>query len=420
MPGSPPYVLGVDIGRTRCAAAVRRRVGAGFGPVEVVALDGSARWLPSAIFLGPQGEVLVGAAAERAGVEQPDRIARAVLDRVGDDVPVLVAGELYPAENLVAALVGWVVDVVADAEGGPPSRLAVTHPPEWGSYRRGLLADALADAGLPGVVLLPTVTAAAEAHHAETPVPAGTPLVVSLLGGHRADHALLVRNPVAFDVVAHGVTPRAGAAVDDALYRHVVTSATPPAAITGGTDLETTAVLTRQPDPALLTAFRAACATAKERLSAATEVRVPVPHLRTDVTVTRAELVDLAAPVLLPALAATRAMLGQAPTAVVAGGTAKIPLVASLAPGPVLDDPATAAARGAALALAPVAPLPELPAAAVKPLPDPESEPALFPVLDSTVDGLDVTDDPPPRPPIEVIPLEPPPRRFRLGRRGDR
>ncbi|GLW82921.1 Hsp70 family protein [Actinokineospora globicatena] len=418
MPGSPSYLLGVDIGRTRCAAAVRRRAGTGFGPVEVVALDGSARWLPSAIFLGAQGEVLVGAAAERAGAEQPERIARAVLDRVGDDVPVLVAGELYPAENLVAAIAGWVVDVVAEAEGGPPSRLAVTHPPEWGSYRQALLYDALTEAGLPGVTLLPTVTAAAEAHHAETPVPAGSPLVVSLLGGHRADHALLVRNPVAFDVVAHGVTPRAGAAVDDALYRHVVLSATPPAAITGSTDLETTAVLAPQPDPALLVAFRAACATAKERLSAATEVRVPVPHLRTDVTVTRAAFAELAAPVLLPALAATRAMLGKAPTAVVAGGTAKIPLVAALAPGPVLDDPATAAARGAALALAPHAP--ELPSAVRKPVPDPESEPALFPVLDSTVDGIDVSEEPPPRPPVEVVPLEPPARGFRFGRRGAR
>ncbi|GAA2962507.1 Hsp70 family protein [Actinokineospora diospyrosa] len=418
----PSYLLGVDVGRTRCAAAVRRRVGAGFDQPDVVALEGSARWLSSAIFLGAQGDLLVGAAAELAAARQPERFARALLDRVGDDVPVLLAGELYPAENLVAALVGWVVDVVAEAEGGAPERIAVTHPPEWGTYRRGLLHDALADAGLPGVVLLPTVVAAAEAHHAEVPVETGTPLVVTLLGGHRADHALLMRNPIAFDVVAHHVTPRAGAAVDDALYRHVVAAvAPPPPSIAGSSDLETTAVLPAQPDCALLSAFRTACATAKERLSSAAEVRVPVPHLRTDVTITRAVFTELAAPVLLPALATTRALLGGAPTAVIAGGTAKIPLVAHLAPGPVLDDPAAAAARGAVLALAPIA-RPALPPTAV---PDPESAPSLMPVLRSDVDGLegvagDVVEEPPPRPPVEVVALEPPPRRFALARRGAR
>ncbi|MBM7769890.1 molecular chaperone DnaK (HSP70) [Actinokineospora baliensis] len=416
----PSYLLGVDVGRTRCAAAVRRRAGSGYGAADVVALEGSARWLSSAIFLGAQGDLLAGAAAEQAGARQPECFARALLDRVGDDVPVLLAGQLYPAENLVAALVGWVVDVVAEAEGGSPERIAVTHPPEWGTYRRGLLRDALADAGLPGVVLLPTVVAAAEAHHADVPVGTGSPLVVTLLGGHRADHALLMRNPVAFDVVAHHVTPRAGAAVDDALYRHVVAAVAPPASIAGSADLETTAVLPAQTDHVPHTALRTACGTAKERLSSAAEVRVPVPHLRTDVTVSRAEFTELAAPVLLPALAATRALLGTATTAVIAGGTAKIPLVAHLAPGPVLDDPATAAARGAVLALAPL-PRPALPATTV---PDPESAPSLMPVLASDMDGsgdvVAVVEQPPPRPPVEVVALEPPPRRFALARRGTR
>ncbi|WP_026426034.1 Hsp70 family protein [Actinokineospora inagensis] len=404
------YVLGVDIGRTRCAAAVRRRDADGHHPVDVVALDGPARWLPTALFLGESGEVLVGTAAERAGGQHPDRLARGVLDRVGDDVPVLLGGELYPAENLVAAVVGWVVDVAGDAEGEAPERIAVTHPPEWGAYRRGLLHEALAAAGLPGVTLLPTVTAAAEAHQADNPLRPGSALAVTLLGGHRAEHALLRRNQSAFEVVAHHVTSQAGAALDDALHRHVIDKLGPP---------DDTAVIIdgphgpvsrpNMPAPGLLSAFRLACASAKERLSVATEVRIPVPHLRADLTVTRHDFTELAAPVLLPALSTTRAFLAQASVGVIAGGTARIPFVAEVAP--VLDDPATAAARGAALALAPIPVLPrQIARSTVDGAP---SDPRLTPARRSTVDLMD---EPPPRPPVEVEPLEPPPSRFRPRR----
>ncbi|WP_018686443.1 Hsp70 family protein [Actinokineospora enzanensis] len=411
-----PYVLGVDIGRTRGVAAVRRRLpGGGFDAPEIGRLDGGTRWVSSVLVLAGDGEVLVGQAAERAAAEHPDRVARSVVDRVGDDTAVLLGGELYPAENLLAALVAWIVDTVADAEGEQPERLALTHPPDWGPYRRGLLHDALTAAGLPGVVLVPTVVAAAEAYQDTAPLAAGSTIVVTLLGGHRVEHAVLRRTQNAFELVGQHVTTDAGAALDDALARYVLAHV---AAHPGPTDHTVPDIrATRSMAP-----FRAACVTAKERLSVATEVRVPVPHLGTDVAVTRARFDELAHPLLAPAITATRALLARAPAdtvAVLAGGTARVPLVAALSDCAVLDDPGGAAARGAALAISPRPELRRIGSGNAVAVPDPESDPHLprVPVLPAALSTVDVPDEPPPRPPVHVTPPRQPSGRFPRPRR---
>ena len=48
--------------------------------------------MPSVLFLKPDGEFLVGEAAERRGVTEPDRLAREFKRRIGDHVPIMVAG----------------------------------------------------------------------------------------------------------------------------------------------------------------------------------------------------------------------------------------------------------------------------------------------------------------------------------------
>ncbi|MFC7617458.1 hypothetical protein ACFQV2_32590 [Actinokineospora soli] len=103
-----PYVLGVDVGRTRGAAAVCRHD----GQPDVVAAD-----LPAALAVA-NGEMVVGAPALAA---PPERVAADLVDQVGDDVPVLLDGVAYTAHDLLAALVAAIADRVAEAEGGPPT-----------------------------------------------------------------------------------------------------------------------------------------------------------------------------------------------------------------------------------------------------------------------------------------------------------
>ncbi|MGX7824459.1 Hsp70 family protein [Actinokineospora sp. 24-640] len=456
-----PYVLGVDVGRTRGAAAVCRRD----GPPVVVDAD-----LPPLLALA-NGQMVVGADAAAVSAEW---VAADLLDHVGDDVALLLGGVPYTAHDLLAALVAAVADRVADAEGGPPDRVAVTHPPDWGRYRRGLLRDALAAAGYPGVLLLPTVAAAAEAEHFRAPLRPGQSLGVALLGGRHTEYALLHRGPVAFDLVGHAAPadPAVGACLDDLLA-----------------DLGGQAV--------------------KERLSTVAEVPVG------ESVVTQTAFADLARPVLTRAIDGFRTFLSaeRPARAVVAGGTARVPLVACLAaalptPSTIPDDPATLPARGAALAARPRLALPTPRAAASDPAFRPvgiepgfratASDPRLGPVgsvsgfgsgsyrpaepgfratasdprlrpagsgsgfrSESSGPGFRSTDvesgsrvtasdprpratgfgspdsfdtvvsspgfppvrlpldtEPPPRPPVEITPLEPPPRRFARVRKG--
>jgi molecular chaperone DnaK (HSP70) len=167
-------------------------------------------------------------------------------------------------------------------------------------------------------------------------------------------------------------------------------------------------------------ALRDECGTAKERLSTADEaaVAVDLPWSRTRVTVTRSDFEDLIRPVVETfAALAVRVASGRPEGLVLLGGATRIPLVADSVAEALSCPPATqpepehTAALGAALAAirmvsrAPAAP----PMLAGLDLPGPPSAPA-----ERTGSGQ------PPRPPIDISPLELPARvrRIPLQRRA--
>ncbi|MGW5053022.1 hypothetical protein [Actinokineospora sp. NPDC004072] len=222
-----PHVLGVDVGRTSGAVAMCGRDG------RPVVVDAD---VPPLLAVA-DGEVVVGAPARALPVAA---VAADLVDHVGDDVPILLDGIPYTAHDLLATLVAALADRAADGRGGSPDRVAVTHPPDWGPYRRALLHDALAGAGYPGALLLPTVLAAAEAEHSRAPLRPGESVGVALLGGRRVEYALAHRGPTAFELVDHttlpepGVGPAALTRAVDAFRAYL--AATPPtrAVIAGG------------------------------------------------------------------------------------------------------------------------------------------------------------------------------------------
>ncbi|MFC4002680.1 Hsp70 family protein [Prauserella oleivorans] len=410
------YVLGIHVGATRVTAAVCRATAGPWGPPEVVPLGGAVPWLDSVLHVSAAGELLAGEAAMRMAATEPERVAFGPLRRTGDPVPYVLGEVSYPAETLAAALIGWVADRVADLEGAAPERIVVTHPAEWSGYRRGLLHEALDRADLPGVLALPAPIAAAESRHAQAEVPPGGTLAVCRIGGTSVETALLRRGPRGFDLLTHAENAEcgAGALLDDLLVRHVVERT--------GTD---------QRDPDAMARLRSACVVAKERLAHAREV-----HVTEGLAVPRAEFERLARPVLAAAVTELHRMLAQAPgdgveAAVLVGGTAAVPLVRELAetmldcPVAVDDDPATALARGAAVA--------------ARPCPGPRPEPGADAGSDAGSgsgsgelvtarhelpavyrDGPDDLEPPPPRPPVEVTPLEPPKRTLSLRRKDSR
>ena len=110
------YQLGIDLGTTFTAAAVcRPAVGA------VRSQPSRSRWapaaatVPSVLYLGADGSIVVGEAAERRALTEPDRVVREFKRRIGDDTPYLLGGREYRAHELAALLVRWVTDRVVRA-----------------------------------------------------------------------------------------------------------------------------------------------------------------------------------------------------------------------------------------------------------------------------------------------------------------
>jgi molecular chaperone DnaK len=117
------YFLGIDIGTTYTAAAVWRD-----GRYDVAGLGNRAATIPSVVLLRDDETVLTGEAAARRAATEPQRVAREFKRRLGDPTPIIVSGTPYSADALMAKLMRWVVDRVAEAEGGPAAGIAATHP----------------------------------------------------------------------------------------------------------------------------------------------------------------------------------------------------------------------------------------------------------------------------------------------------
>ncbi|HEX3780335.1 MAG TPA: Hsp70 family protein [Pseudonocardiaceae bacterium] len=416
-----PYVLGIDVGTSHTTAAISRLDEPAAGAVEIVRLSRS-RSLASVLHLAEDGTVMAGDAAEARLAADPERIVRGFVRRVGDDVPVLVGGESYPAQELTAMLVRWVLDQVVGLEGGPPEQLVLTHPAGWGGYRRGLLHQELRVQGVGEVTLLPEPIAVGEQRAAEQDIEAGSTLAVYSLGDGVFSASVIRRVATgAFLLLARTESLEAlgGAHFTDLLLGQVRAGLKTPA---GDLDLV---------DPQARLAcyrLRQACAQAKAQLSVAPEAMVPValPTVQQQVRVTRGSFEELirtgvtcTVDLLQRTVRAAAVAPAQVSELVLVGGSTRIPLVAELAGAAsdgkdtvvVLDEaPELTVAKGAALAArrlatgqsaAPAEPKPAAGTTLVRPL-------GVAPIQIQLPAGRGEPDEfsaPPPRPSVDMPPL---------------
>ena len=368
------YRLGIDLGTTYTAAAVEER-----GRAEVVQLGDHAPQIPSAVFVREDGELVVGEAAVRRGSVQPDRLEREFKRRLGDRVPFVLGGQEVTAEALTARLLQMVVTDVQRRQGGPPERIALTHPANWGPHRREVFLSAVRLAGV-GPVTLMTEPAAAAVHYSSTErADTGDVVAVYDLGGGTFDAAVLRKAAGEFELMGtpSGVEQLGGVDFDDRVFEHVLGALGDAA---GQLDPQ---------DPAVVTALvrlRRECTEAKEALSTDAEAVVPVtlPGMpATGVRLSRAEFEDMIRGDVDSTVRCMRRALESASvapedvrTVVLVGGSARIPLVAEALghafgrPVTVSTQPKLAVALGAALLAGGV-----LPAPPAGPAPDPDPAP---------------------------------------------
>ena len=351
------YRVGIDFGTTFTAAAVHRD---GEQTADVVPLGDGKPAVPSVVFVAGDGSFVMGDAAVRRAVTDPDRVVREVKRRIGDRTPVLVAGEPLEAHVIAACFVRWVVDRVTERAGGPPAAVALTHPASWGRHKCELMTEALAAQGVPAVRLVTEPAAAAVAYTASKHVTPGAAIGVYDLGGGTFDAAVVRQlEEGGFELIGtpQGLESLGGVDFDEAVFEQVK-------GIVGAqwTDLDFS-------DPLVRTAaatLRRECTEAKEALSSDTEVTIPVmlPGVSTRVRMVRTEFEQLVEPAIAATVAALRTACESAGspdlTAVLlVGGSSRIPLVSQQVsaafdrPVTVDSDPKAVVACGAALSLKP-------------------------------------------------------------------
>ncbi|WP_439377254.1 molecular chaperone DnaK [Amycolatopsis lexingtonensis] len=221
-----PYVLGIDVAQGRTHAATCRRLGPGWGEPEPLWLGERSPAAASALFLDDEGYLLTGDAAAQAGARVPSRLLTGFHRRIGDDVPMLVEGEAFPPETLTTVLVEGIAEHAANILGGPPEHLVLTHPGDWGAYRRDVLRRALADAGFPAVTLVPGAIAALGAHLA-VPGPGATAAGVCEFGADGVSVTLATATAASgwqLGTSAEGVAPAAALSTLFALAGATTTS----------------------------------------------------------------------------------------------------------------------------------------------------------------------------------------------------
>ncbi len=350
------YQLGIDLGTTFTAAAVCRAGRGGSVAAEPVTLGAAAATVPSVLYLGADGSIVVGEAAERRALTEPDRVVREFKRRIGDDTPYMLGGREYRAHELAALLVRWVTDRASERTGGPPAGISVTHPATWGRHKQELLAQALERIGR-RVTLLAEPQAAALSYASAERVAPGSTIAVYDLGGGTFDAAVVRKNGT-FTLLGdpEGIERLGGLDFDDLILGAIkqkigeeLWDALDPA------------------DPAVINAvaqLRRECVEAKIALSTDTEVTIPVllPELRGKVKLTRGQFEGMLRGPLDSTIAALRQTIRSAgltaadlSAVLLVGGSSRIPLVAELVtrdlerPVALDADPQLAIATGAAI-----------------------------------------------------------------------
>jgi len=376
------YQLGIDLGTTYTAAAICRANERSPGGADVVTLGARSATVASVMYLADDGSVLVGEAAERRALTDPDRVVREFKRRIGDEIPLMIGGRPFQAHELGARMIRWVVDLVSEREGGPPRRIAVTHPASWGAHKKDLLGRSLRDVGLT-VTFLAEPQAAAVSYASAERVDAGSTVAVYDLGGGTFDAAVVRKNNNGtFELLGQpeGIERLGGVDFDEAVFSHVRDSL--------GGQLDSL----DPEDPNVLSAvarLRRECVEAKEALSSDTEATIPVllPELRTQTRLVRAEFEAMIRPALEETIVALRRAVSSAglrpddlSAVLLVGGSSRIPLVSQLVsdelgrPVAVDADPKTAIAMGAALAISPQPAARPAPAAAPPPMQQPRPQ----------------------------------------------
>jgi hypothetical protein len=329
-------------------------------------LEDGRDWMPSSVWVSPDGAWQSGTAALTLAAASPEGFEPEPLRAAGED-HLLLSGRLVPASAAIGALLSSALAAAARAIPAPPSEVRLTYPAHWGPARRQALeqaaAMALAQGATPpaagfgggGLIAEPIAAAAGVGLRPERTI---GPVAFLDIGGATTTATVLLAGPDGFAMAGPPAVREylGGQDIDQLIVAHL--GAGTPGQHEDWPELMAPAS-ERFRQGAL--DLRAAVRAAKHQLSQRMAAQVAIPVLGLNVQLTRPELERLVLPVIDEMVEVLRQALAAASVAAadlaglyLIGGSSRIPLVADrvwelIRAAPELPgDPEAASALGAA------------------------------------------------------------------------
>ncbi len=323
----PSPAIGIDFGTTRSVIATL----AGEKPVAIPNSEGQLT-TPSVVAFGPSGRPLVGRAAQRQAMTDPETAVAAVKRLLGSEAVIPIRDRRYTPQEIAAFILRQLKEDAERWLGEAVTEAVLTVPAYFNDLQRRASREAARLAGLNVPMLLNEPTAAALAYGLEREE-ASTVLVWDL-GGGTFDVSVLELGDGIFEVLAvSGDSSLGGMDFDDVVAGHLAE------------EYGTRSGIEYPGDPMARARLRDAAEKVKLELSAASVATASVPFVRRspaplhlDVSVTRetlerlvADLVGRLVPPTRQALADARLTASQLDLVILVGNGTKMPVVRRLA-----------------------------------------------------------------------------------------
>ena len=229
-------IFGIDLGTTNSVIAYTDPM----GTTEVIAGQDGNPIVPSVVYFGKDGKLLVGTSARERAIVEPERVAMLFKRGMGektfldDGRPFVVDGKTWSPEELSAAVLKKLALMAQDRFGEPVRKVVITVPAYFGNNERAATKSAGEIAGLEVVHIVNEPTAAAVTHVGDG-ASTGRILVFDLGGGTFDVTVMEVAPDGSMKVLATGGDRRLGGMDFD----NLILDAMAAAARQGGLDIET-------------------------------------------------------------------------------------------------------------------------------------------------------------------------------------
>ncbi|MBQ8578561.1 MAG: Hsp70 family protein, partial [Clostridia bacterium] len=261
-------IIGIDLGTTNSCVAVFE----GGEPVVITNPEGS-RTTPSVVAFTKTGERIVGQAAKRQAITNPDKTVLSIKRHMGTDYKVDIDGKKYTPQEVSAMILQ---KMKADAEaylGTTVTEAVITVPAYFSDTQRQATKDAGKIAGLEVKRIVNEPTAAALAYGVDKE-DISQKVMIFDLGGGTFDVSILDISDGVFEVLATNGNTRLGG--DDFDQKIMDWIATEFMKENGGIDL--------RKDKMALQRLKEAAEKAKIELSGMTSAEINLPFITADAT----------------------------------------------------------------------------------------------------------------------------------------